>query len=290
MSNFALGWKNYVFSEEDDDLAAEDGVVTVGAIADLRDMRLSRKCSVSATGSEYATVSFVWTRAGGSSDPLPVQLIGLLNYLVEAPGNTGMLWHIYGYTEAGTEALFTGTPWDRPSGHMPNHAWLLMDAPLDLHSVKVEIIASFAGSGTLTVTPGALWCGPVWSPPDGLEATWSQSVIDRGRVGLSEGNQGYARRRQKIRSFEGRAVHVPFAWAFGDEDDVSVLDIQQLLYEVGTTEPVVLFPRSQNSVGTYSPHVVHRLGIYGRFTDTGRIDHVGGDLYQWTQARIDELF
>jgi hypothetical protein len=145
------------------------------------------------------------------------------------------------------------------------------------------------GGGTLTLTTGGLWAGPVWSSSDGIESTWSQAIVDRGTVGRSEGGQGYPRRRQRYRSFEGRAIHVPFEYAFGDEDDATVLDIQQLLYRIGTTEPIALFPRTQDAAGVVSSHVIHRLGIYGHMAETGRREHLGGDLYQWTGVRVDEL-
>jgi len=180
---------------------------------------------------------------------------------------------------------------ERPSADFPSHLWKLLDEEIpDGYDVTLTVSASFgSGGGTLTFTAGGLWIGPVWSTPDGIEATWSQSVVDRGTVGRSEGGQGYPRRRQRYRSFEGRAIHVPFAYAFGDADDATVLDIQQLLYRIGTTEPVALFPRTQDATGALSTHVIHRLGVYGHMAEPGRIEHLGGDLYQWTGVRVDEL-
>ena len=293
MSNFALGWRNHVFYETGATLETfGPGIVTAGALSALQDMRLSKRVTLTDTTAVEgaATVGLHWSV--DSADALSMQLIGLLNYTLVATGSTGVLWSIT-IAKAGGGAL-SDEPiviFERPSADFPSHAWLLLAEEIpDGYDVILTISASFgAGGGTLSFTAGALWLGPIWSLPDGIEATWSQAVSDPSTMGRSVGNQGYPRRRQRYRSFEGRAIHVPFAWAFGDETDATVLDIQQLLYRVGTTEPIALFPRTQNAAGDVSVHVMHRLGIYGHMAETGRIEHLRADNYQWTGVRVDEL-
>lgn len=294
MSGFTLGWRNHVFYETGAALTLLNGAVTVGALSALQDMRLSKRVTMSdaVVGTGHAQVIIDWDVADANA--AAIQLIGLLNYSISAAGADDVVVQlsVSGVSGAGDVSGQIMTQWTRPSADFPLHIWALLDAAIaDATRVTIIIDAGFSAGGTLTVTAGGLWAGPVWQPPDGLEATWKQAPIDPGRMGRSPGGQGYPRRRQRLRSFEGRAVHLPFAWAYGDEDDSSILDVQQLLFRVGCTEPIVLFPRTRNAAGELSTHVMHRLGIYGAFAEDqlGSIEHLGGDLYQWTGARVDEL-
>lgn len=286
--SFALGWLNLPFTTG---TLTASATPSVGAVSDLADMRLSSRVTVS-DAIEYAgvaTVSFTWSST--DAEEFAMQLLGLLNYTVTAPNATSVQASATVYFDHGGGGSVSPPVeiWTRPTDDFPNHLWILLDQAERAHTVTISISAFFAAAGTLTVTAGAMWAGPIWTAADGLEATWAEAVTDPGTMGISVGGQGYPRRRRRLRSFEGRAVHVSFANAFGDESDDSVLDIQQLLYRVGITEPVALFPRTTNAAGNISAHVMHRLGIYGHFAELGRIEHLGGDLYQWTGGRVEEL-
>lgn len=287
MSNFAMGWRNHVFTAADATLSLTAGAVTVGELSALQDMRLAKRVSCAATsdGSGNATIEIEWEKTSGTAK---VELMGLLNYAVSAPGAAYVTISLAAVGPGGSYT--SNNVWSRPAVEFPLHMWALCDAAVQAETVTLTITAAFGGAGeVLTLTAGGLWAGPVWCPPDGIEATWSQTVDDPGTVGRSVGGQGYPRRRPRLRSFEGRAIHVPLAWAFGDPDDATILDIQQLLYRVGKTDPIVLFPRTQDAAGERSTHLMHRLGIYGHMRETGRIEHLGGDLYQWTGVAVDEL-
>ena len=292
MGNFALGWRNHVFYETAATLGLISGTVTAGALSALQDMRLSKRVTIAETvvGVGHAQVIIDWEVPDANASA--VQLIGLLNYAIEATGADDVVVQISVLGVSGTGDIVgqSVTQWSRPSADFPLHLWAMLDAPIaDAYRVTLTIDAGFSAGGTLTVTSGALWAGPIWSTPYGIETTWSQQINDPGSMGRSVGNQGYPRRRQRYRSFEGRAVYVPFAYAFGDEADPNLLDIQQLLFRIGKTEAVALFPRTQNADGETSAHVMHRLGVYGHMAETGRIEHLGGDKFQWTGARVDEL-
>jgi hypothetical protein len=283
MSNFAMGWRNHVFVEGD--ITIHEGTLSAGALSALQDMRLSKRATLTATRVDAGTVTC--SLDYDTADPVSVRLMGLLNATLSAPNAT--LIEIV-MTHDGGGPVATTPIWTAPSANFITHLWGLLDEEVQATHVRISVTATFgSGGGTLTVTAGALWAGPVWAPPDGIEATWSMAIVDPGTLGRSVGGQGYPRRRQRYRSFEGRAIHVPFVWAFGDEDDATVLDIQQLLYRIGTTEPIALFPRTLDAAGVQSTHVIHRLGIYGHMVDPGRIEHLGGDLYQWAGVRVDEL-
>lgn len=288
MSNsFQLGWRNYVLYRSDAVLAAASGTVTVGSLSALQDMRLSKRVTVTAVsdGSGMATVRLTWTLPSGSA---PVDLLGLLNYSVSAPDAA---YAIVSLTATGSSGSFTvNADWARPSADFPLHAWALATERVYATSVTVEVVAAFGGPGEeLTLTGGGLWAGPVWSPDEGLDAAWSQEIVDPGTVSRSVGGQGYPRARQRYRRWRGKVTHVGIKEAYGDPANASYLDIQQLLYRIGKTQPIALFPRTKDAEGEVSTHLIHRLGIYGHLAETGRIDHLGGDFYQWTDAQVDEL-
>lgn len=285
MSNFRLSWRNYVFTE-DCTLAVTAGTVSAGSVDNLKTMRLSDKATIVDTVASGDAVIELSYELDSGAPGLPVGLIGLLNYTLSHDGATSVTWEVS--IDGGAFVDISDLVWQRPNSNMPLHLWYFPTED-NIYEVVFRITATFSSAGTLMFAPGALWVGPLWATADGMEATWSNSVTDAGRMGRSEGSQGFPRRKPKYRVYEGRAVHVPFEWAYGDENDDSILDIQQLQYYVGVTEPVVLFPRTLNASGEYSVHSTHRLGVYGHFEDIGRIEHMGGDLYQWTQARLAEL-
>lgn len=294
MSNFVLAWRNLVLSEAATwDLA--DGTVTAGALTDLADMRLSKRVTIESDEAlAFANASIVLHWYMDTADASAIDLIGLLNYSLSAPADaTAAIIELSVLGVGGTVDVVDQvlTQWEPPSGDFQRHAWaLLPDGVFDGYWVTVQVTCTMgATAGKVTLECGGLWAGPTWSTDDGIEATWSQAIVDPGTMGRSVGGQGYPRRRQRYRSWEGRVIHVPIEHAFGDPDDATVLDIQQLLYRIGKTEPVVLFPRTLDASGAVSVHLMHRLCVYGHLAEAGRIEHVGEDKYQWTGARVDEL-
>ncbi|MCE7937625.1 MAG: hypothetical protein DYG90_03310 [Chloroflexi bacterium CFX6] len=289
-----MGWRNLVFVESGT-FDLDTGTVTAGALTDLADMRLSKRVAIqSSTAAPLGHASIVLHWYMAEADASAIDLIGLLNYRLTPPADassvviTLSVLGVGGTVDVNDETI---TQWSPPSEDFPRHCWaILPEGVFDGYWVTIHVDTTTGASGGYTTLEcGALWAGPLWCPPDGIDASWSQAIVDPGTMGLSVGGQGYPRRRQRLRSFEGRAVHLPFAWAFGDQDDASVLDVQQLLYRIGKTEPIVLFPRTLDAAGASSTHVRHRLGIYGHMRETGRIEHLGGDLYQWTGVVVDEL-
>lgn len=294
-TGFKLSWRNHVVIEPDWLLELYNGTVQAGqTLETLRDPRLSTRVTITDTretaGDAIITLAF-YADVGVGAD-ITAGVIGLLNYAVSAPGATSVTMDAAIYHSEGVTTIEDVNVFERPSEDFPSHLWaFLPDGDrTDIDGIRIIVTATFGtGGGTLSLTAGSLWVGPTWSPPDGIEYSWSTSVVDPGQMGRSVGGQGYPRRRQRYRTLEGRAVHVPFAWAFGDPEDATVLDIQQLMYRVGTTDPVVVFARTKDATGALSADVQHRLGIYGHFAEVGRIEHLGGNLYQWGQFRVDEL-
>ena len=292
-SNFLLGWRNHVLARDDATLECTFGTVSAGSMAALATMQLSDRVTLTDTvvGEGAATVQMHW--AVSSSDAVAIQLIGLLNYTLSAPGATEVNWSMT-IARAGGGGLEAEpiTVYSRPSEDFPAHVWAILDEELDdAYDVIMSVSASFgSGGGTLTFSAGGLWLSELWSLPAGIEAGWAQPLEDNGVLKRSKGNQGYARRGSRYRRFRGRAVAVPFEYASGSEDDPSIVDIQQLLYRVGTTEPVVLFPRTRRTLaGPRSVHVMHRLGIYCHFERLGELTHLKADNFAWSGVEAAEL-
>lgn len=291
-ANFLLAWRNHVLFRDDATMECTFGSVSAGAMSALQTMQLSDRVTLTDTvvGEGAATVQVHWSVS--SSDAVAIQLVGLLNYTLSAPGASGVNWTIT-IARAGGGGLEAEpiTVYSRPSEDFPAHVWAILGEELDdAYDVTFSVAASFgAPGGTLTFSVGGLWLSKLWALPTGLEASWAQIPEDTGVLKRSKGNQGYPRRGRRYRRFRGRAVKVPFEYTYGDETDPDVMDIQQLLYRVGTTEPIVLFPRTRNKDGVRSVHVMHRLGIYGQFERLGEIVEDGGDHYAWSGVEVAEL-
>lgn len=292
-SNFVLGWRNLVFTTPGT-FDLDVGTVTAGALTDLADLRLSKRVTMTGeTAGAFGNSSLVLHWYVAEADASALQLVGLLNYAISAPGASSVVVQlsVLGVSGTGDVEEQTLTLWERPSADFPQHAWHLLDAPLaDGYWVTVFVTATMGASGgAVSMVAGGLWAGPIWTMPQGMDGVWAGEVVDPGKMPTSEGRQGYPGRRQKYRAFGGRAVHVPINWAYGDPDDPLLLDIQQLQMRVGTTEPVALFPRTRNAAGSISTHLMHRLGMYSHFSQLGKTEHMGGDLFQWTDVRWEEL-
>lgn len=291
-ANFLLGWRNHVLVRDDATLECSFGSISAGAMSALQTMQLSDRVTLTDTvvGEGAATVQVHW--AVSSANAVAIQLVGLLNYTLTAPGASAVTWSMT-IARAGGGGLEAEpiTVYSRPSEDFPSHVWAILDEELDdAYDVIFSVSAAFGeGGGTLTLSLGGLWLSELWTLPAGLESSWGQIPEDNGVLKRSKGNQGYARRGSRYRRFRGRATKVPFEYAYGSETDPDVIDIQQLLYRVGTTEPIVLFPRTRNAAGVRSVHVMHRLGIYGHFERLGEIVEDGGDHYAWSGVEVAEL-
>lgn len=291
-ANFLLGYRNHVLYESEATLDCTLGEVVSGSMAALRTMQLSERVTITNTspGEGAATIQLHWAVDPGSA--VGIQLIGLLNYTVSAPGATSVSWSIT-IAKAGGGALSDEpiTVYERPSDDFPSHVWAILEEAIeDGYDVIMSISASFdEGGGTLTFTSGGLWLSPLWWLPNGLATGWKETLEDSGLMRVSKGRQGYPSRGPRGRVFSGRAVGVPFEWAYGSDVDPTIVDVQQLQYRCGTCEPIVIFPRTRNRANARSVHVMHRLGVYGHFRELGWIEEATGDNYNWSEIVVAEL-
>lgn len=291
-ANFLLGWRNHVLVRDDATIECTFGTVSAGAMSALQTMQLSDRVTLTDTvvGEGAATVQVHWSVSSAAA--VAIQLIGLLNYTLSAPGASAVTWSMT-IARAGGGGLEAEpiTVYSRPSEDWPSHVWAILDEELDdAYDVIFSVSAAFSAGGTLTLSLGGLWLSALWKLPKGIAAGWTQVIEDNGVMRRSKGNQGFARRGSRYRRFRGRAIDVPFEYAFGSEVDPTVIDIQQLLYRVGTTEPIVLFPRTRHELtDPRSVHVMHRLGIYCHLERLGEIAHRAGPYYEWSGVEAAEL-
>ncbi|HRQ65878.1 MAG TPA: hypothetical protein PKZ76_13625 [Xanthomonadaceae bacterium] len=245
-----------------------------GELSDLQDMRLSR----GVTGTLQA--KWDW------GEDRRVDVISLL--MVDNAGFASTEVFISLLDEAENEIIVAGAGglgdvFAYPDRTFPRHLHFLLPEPVFARTLETYV---------LTVDPaelsiGRVWAGPSWAPPSGIEADWDPVIVDPGEMSLSPGAQGYPRRRQKHRQWSGRISHVPRAWAIGMPDN-SVLDIQQLGFHLGQTEPCILFPRTRLAGAGLDVNAIHRLGCYGHFIEPIWPKHDRGDHYT-ADIRFAEL-
>lgn len=272
--DFAIGWDNYC-SRAGGSWALSEGLFPANET--VADRMLDPRLAVAATGGESA-VNF--TRTFAAQD-VPVQLIGVLSHTL--PADVIINPRLLNFDD---DVAWNGMgmiPWVPPTADFQRHTWWLL--PYPVMACKLSL-----GTGTLAeqISVGAIWASRVWMPPDGLLAGWQTRVIDPGTLSRSAGGQGYPRLRQRYRQFTGQVSDLARAWAYGAVDS-SVVDLQQLLYGCGTTDPVVVLPRTRDAAGVADVHAMHRLGVYGHLDELGEIRHQAADLYEWSGFRVTEL-
>lgn len=176
-----------------------------------------------------------------------------------------------------------------PSGDFMKHHHALFPAGVTAHGVSARLFTYYAGDyPRLTATIGRLWAGPAYFPPQGIQTDWESSVVDPGRIIKTRGGQGWPERRQKSRRLSMRFSHIEFPQAFGTLGS-SDMDLQQLGYAIGTTEPCIVLPRTVKPDGSPNLQAMYRLGLYAHALSELTIRHLGGDYYD-AAVDFEELF
>jgi hypothetical protein len=173
-------------------------------------------------------------------------------------------------------AIFPTTPITTyPSGDFVRNFFFLLPERINVFALLMQFLAP---SGS-TYSVGRIWAGPLFEPPVGIERDWELSMEDPGDKRPSRGRQMYARRGQRYRTARLNLSAVPRDQAFGLPDH-TVLDLQQLAYRLGTTDPCIVLPRTRTAEGEFDVHAIHRLGFYGGLQRPMRIQHAGGPYFR----------
>ncbi|HRQ65877.1 MAG TPA: hypothetical protein PKZ76_13620 [Xanthomonadaceae bacterium] len=267
MSSVALAYEDYVEGAAITDVSISGDMY--GELEALQDMRLSKGVGFGA-GTNGIFCYWNW------GEKRPVDYVSLLSFVhpEEESGNLSLV--LFGDDVTEYHIVFDAfqTPIYRyPHAGFAQHLHFFLDAPFQAR----RLLTSMSFSGPMSI--GRVWAGPLWRPPVGTRTEWQPPVVDPGEMRRSRGNQGYPRRRQRHRRLVGEINRVPKPWAIG-EPESSVMDIQQMGFRLGKTEPCVLFPYTQLGDDSLDVHSIHRLGCYGHFNQPLRPRHVGADRYK----------
>jgi hypothetical protein len=170
-----------------------------------------------------------------------------------------------------------------PNEGFLRHHHTIVPSPVMAKGIRVD--SAMLSSTSLSI--GRLWAGPTWEPSGSIDFDWFSDVEDRGEMGESRGGQGFPRPRQKRRILGMNLGAVPYEDAYGNEAD-TVMDLQQLGFEIGTTSPIIALPRTRKENGDIDTHAIHRLGTYGHLTNTLKIQHAKGNFFK-TSMNVREL-
>jgi hypothetical protein len=294
MSSFALAYEDYVRLGLWDVSGYESGQFDlgpgtkeiIGAFANLADMRLGvvaggRTIGGDGTSSHNVIASNVWDDSLDAG--LPIQIVSLLD-VRRAGDETDFLFTVAYLDDSGSWQDLTYEDPAYPSSDFLRHIHVILPAPVSACGVRVEVIQL---GGDCSFTVGRLWAGPLWRPAFGIQTDWEMAILDSGEMGLSRGGQGYPRRRQRRRQLDVRLGHCTLDDAYGNAANTT-LDLQQLGYRLGSTEPLIAFPRTRDSTDALDAHVIHRLGVYGHLVQPIRIRHSTGNYFN-TALQVNEL-
>lgn len=138
---------------------------------------------------------------------------------------------------------------------------------------------------------GRIWVSNAIQVPDGVDADWSWSVTDAGRVDVSRGGQAYVRPASVLRTLRanisGPGLDARLAFGHGvtpapggvrrDSDWLS-----DAATHIGTTGNIIVVPRASDASW------VNRTAIYGRLREPVEIEHAGGDYYSTRLSVVEE--
>jgi len=179
----------------------------------------------------------------------------------------------------------------------PRHIWLVLPIVGGTSvAAKVKVTVAFGAADFNTLVNfgvGALWVGPVWVHPVGLDTGWSIRPVDPGAMVVSNGGQGYPLLRQIGREFRGSFGPLDWPGTFGQsfmELPPVTPDVQEIIQRLGTTTHCVLFPRYAKDDDGESRRILHRTALYGFFVDPGSINHLADDNWSWGPVTFRELF
>lgn len=297
--SFALAYRNLIFRETSADstltLGGNGTVTTLSGSADkLRTPQLSdgARWRSTGTGPRRLTAQDVPIEAAGRT----VQLIALLGWNIEHEGLENLRFTVACLGSSGSVLSEAVTLPMIPAGMARNWFALLPEPVLDTDYIEILLDGDSTGgplaSTSLTLSAGAIWAGPVFQGAGELDTLlaegWEQEVLDPSDNVESIGGQGYSGQRPKRRQMTGSLVDIPYSLAYGG-GGTDGMDLQGILYEVGTSEPVIILPRTTDPTGAQSADVMARLGIYGKLVNLPPIRNLSGDRYGWSGWRQREL-
>ena len=278
-SGFVLGFNNYItqgYGSWTLDPSKFPGT------EDVADVMLDPRVAVASVLASATAIDFV--RRFSASD-VSVGLISLMNHSIVQGGTVTITLYDSSDSVVQTIAIDTTTDprwFEPPSTKFQRTLNIILDSTVQASAIGVTYTGGFVGN---TAQIGHLWVSDTFRTEDGVTENWSTGVVDTGSTKSSREKQTFVRTGSRTRWFKGTLVTIDFETAFGERDD-GYIDLQWLLYEVGTTSPVVMFPRTLSSnVADYT--AINRLHVYGSFQELGAIKHGGGNNFMWEDWTVD---
>ncbi len=277
-----IGYFNHAFRESHA-IDMDFGTITAGAMANLRKPQLDQRVTITSTGleaREAIRIEDVPADAAGRT----VQVIALLDIAVTTSNVEELQFWCEADGSSGSVAATVVTPPEMPDG-FPRHILFVLDEPV-IDCDRVRIYVNVAGplleSNTVTLTASALWIGPLMSLTangGALEESSAYGIEDGGTVQRTPGGQVYGEPASAIRTHSGNTVFITRAEAFGDGS--GGIDVQQIMAAARTTRPILWIPDDSTE------HLLHRLTIYGHFTQLGRLEP-RGPCVRWAGWHVRE--
>lgn len=272
-------------------LSSPSAIVPAFPLTMLQTRQLSNACRSTSSSGGFRTLSVVVTRPGGF-DPTKRYFVG---YLGVQPGSAyiseiaysndgGLTWiplafALTGYIFSAGRALAIINPVLPPLVG----AWNVLRVTLK----STNAAAAYVGAGRL-------WISRFIDVPKGCEVGWELTVIERGTLDFSAGQQAYENRKGRFRQLKMTFQGVPTALAYACDDDGTTPyadamtlsgmapSFWGLINAVGATGELIALPRSDG------PVFVDRACVYGHCDQVPAIRHQAGPFHTTELTVIEE--
>lgn len=193
--------------------------------------------------------------------------IGMFAILAHNLGDYLLTWDI---RDTGGSIIQTGvneTFWNPGLSPFPAHLFRVLDA--NVLNIRYLNLVLEATNGFLAPPEfGRLWAGPVWRPETAtgrrnfrIQTRDDDSVIER-----SDGQQAYADAKSRCRQLTCTLPYLTEAEAVGAELVFTDSNLQDIGFQAGKTETVIVIPTTANQ------QVIHKMGLYSTFAEPPPID------------------
>lgn len=255
-----IGYRDYV-QDGSLDVANSSGSFEAGMpFANAQTRQLAVKAQIAPVfASTFVTVS-VTLPAGAV-----VGMAAILTHNITA--GTSVNVALYDAMNVAIEVVQLDPPWLPPTdSQFPRNLYAIFSQN---YSNAASVRFFFFKDTTFGYSPnfGRLWAGPVWQPAvtTGRRNFRTQTRDDDSVLDRSDGQQNYADPRPRFRQLTCTLPYLTEAEAIGT-DDGDTQNLQDLGFEVGKTDPVIVIPTTANN------QVIHKFGTYGTFADPPPVD------------------
>lgn len=287
MSNGAISWRDYC-QDDTDGVPALNGNAGTSSLA--FDAAYPGANALTADPSQVARINY--TRNGTANTDITVSCVfsasdtGTLRVLaalnVRLPSRVTAVVQVRASAlNTSGATLETGTTY-LAADMVPvpgttdryNFFWILSTEQM---GARADFLFRFNASTSGYFEIGRLWAGPAVVWPNGAGMDWSLSGMDGSRVQRSDGG-GYASYSYPVRTVMKLSKQaMSYLDSFGAESlDTTApvpLSIRNLMFEAGTSEPVIAISTDADK------HKAQVQSVYGLVTQMAELNNLGAGLY-----------